>query len=1108
MNNLRVLLSLFFLACCAFVYPQNHHVHFDHIGFDQGLSHSNVLSIMQDKSGFMWFGTRDGLNKYDGYSFTFYKNDPHNKNSIGSNFIMKVIESNTGELWIATVGGGVSRYDRNKESFTNYTHDPKNANSISHDVVHGLLEDEYGKIWIGTEAGLDMLDPVTNKMEHFTHNLADNKSISDSYIRYIFEDMSHNIWMATLNGGINLLNRKNKNFTRFQHDKKNRHSIGSNNVYTMFEDSKRRLWVGTDGAGMDLFNMETGAFTHFKHDENNANSVAANTVYAITEDAENNLWIGTENGGLSIFNYDAGSFTTYKHDEIDGESISSNSIYSVYKDLKSNMWLGTFTGGIDMANRDKARFAHYKHMLSPNSLSNNQVLSIFEDSKQNIWLGTDGGGLNVFNPTTGNFTHFRHEKNNKKSICGDYVLAVHEDSKGNIWAGTWGDGMTVFNPTSKTFRHFKNEPGNPSSLNSNNVWKIFEDRDKNIWVCTFGGGLDLLNADQKSFTHHQYAINRTNGISGIYVVSIFEDSDGQLWVCTDGDGLNLYDKKTKSFSRFLHDETKNSISNNSLSSIFEDGDKNLWIGTRVGLNFFNKKTGRFTVYTMADGLPDNVIFGILEDSKKNLWISTNKGISRFNPITKVFKNFSVSDGLQSNEFKMHAFCKSRSGVMYFGGTNGFNQFFPDSVKAVAFEPPLVITKFNAFNKKVLVPINHSDSSPLRKNIAEVKTITLPYSNTFFSFEFATLNYTTPEKKKYAYILEGFDKEWHEAGTSRIATYTNIDPGKYIFKVRGLNNEGNWSKNIISIQLIIEPPFWLTWWFRLLMVIAIISGMVAFYGYRVNAIKAQRRKLQEKVQEQTLQLSLSTQEEQKARLEADHARIEAELANKELKIKNKELEQFAYVASHDLQEPLRTTAGIVELLQLQYHGKIDEKADKYMAFILEATTRMKVVIKDLLDYSRIGTNMELKKIDCNILVQEMLADIMAAIKEANADIQVAELPVIDGYPTEIKLLFQNLVINAIKFRKKDVIPGIKIDVQQAAHYWEFTISDNGIGIDEKYSQRIFDIFQRLHTNKEYAGSGIGLSHCKKIVELHKGKIWVESAPGEGCIFHFTIHKNNN
>ncbi|HEV8082993.1 MAG TPA: two-component regulator propeller domain-containing protein [Chitinophagaceae bacterium] len=1100
MKALRYFFLLVLHCLYSTAFSQKNHIQFDHLGTAGGLSQSNVTCIMQDSHGFMWFGTWNGLNKYDGYTVKVYKNDPLDQNSISNNDINNIAESKNGDLWIATGGGGMCHYDRNNEDFKRYMHDPKNVNSISDDVVNSIYEDEQGKLWIGTNEGLDIFDPVTNKFQHFTCNPGDKNGLSGSRVKYIFEDKRHDLWICTSNG-INLFNSKAGTFKTFQNNKNNPKSIGSDNVSTIFEDSKHHLWIGTDGGGLDLFDQKTGIFSHFKHEENNANSLAANFIHAINEDAENNLWIGTDNGGLSVFNYATRLFTNYRNDLIDKESISNNSINCIYRDSKNNMWLGTFDAGVDLANRDKTNFTHYKKTMLKNSLSDNHVLSIFEDKKKNIWVGTDGGGLNLFDPRMRSFKHFRHEKNNEQSICGNHVVTACEDSQGNIWIGTWADGVTLYNPANNTFKHFKNNPANPSSLSDNNAWIIHEDKDKNVWIGTSGGGLNLLNPDHNSFTRYQYDRNRSDGISATNIISIFEDSDGELWICTEAGGLNLFNKKSKTFSYFMHDDTKNSISNNNLSSMFEDSDKNLWIATRMGLNQFNKKNGQFKVYTMTDGLPGNEILGILEDGKKNLWISTNGGISRFNLLTKLFKNFGVPDGLQSNEFKVQAFCKSRAGMMYFGGNNGFNQFFPDSIKTIPFDPPLVITNFQIFNKEVSLAINKNDNSPLTKNINETSTITLPYSNTVFSFEFATLNYTASEKKRYAYMLEGFDKSWNEVSTLHTATYTNLDPGKYVFKVKGLNNEGEWSSNIKSIELTITPPYWLTWWFKSIVLLLIISGIFGFYKFRINIIHAQKRKLEQRVLEQTEQLIKSTQEAQRARKEAEQANID-------LETKNKEMEQFAYIASHDLQEPLRTTSSFVKLLQKQYEGKFDEKADKYFTFISEASDRMKMLIKNLLDFSRIGNKKELEQVDCDKILSNVLADLGIAISESRAEIIYDPLPIVNGYATELKQLFQNLITNAIKFRKKETPSIINISVQKNESTWQFQFKDNGIGIDEKYNEKIFVIFQRLHTQAEYEGSGIGLSHCKKIVELHKGKIWVESRVGEGSIFSFTIPQNNN
>jgi PAS domain S-box-containing protein len=864
MNLIRVFLLATLQVLCLCSFSQKQSVKFRRLGTEQGLSQSNVICMLQDSRGFMWFGTRDGLNKYDGYKFTVYKNNSHDPGSLVNNFIRDIAEDKDGNLWIAT-SGGVSRYDREKDRFTSYKHNVLDGFSLSHNFALSILVDSQDLIWVGTEDGLNVLDAATGKFTRYMHNPNDMTSISDRHIRTIFEDSRNNIWVGTFNGGLNWFGRQTKKFTRFVYDPTDSTTLSNNNVYTIFEDSKHRFWIGTDGGGLNLFNRVSGRFSHYKKKDNADNTIAANSVYAINEDTENNIWLGSENGGLNIFNPESGIFQTYQYDKTNNASLSNNSVYSIYRDTKGNMWVGTFNGGVNLLTPEIRRFGHYKREAFENSLSDDNVLCIYEDSKKKIWIGTDGGGLNLFDPVTGHFTHYRHEKNNPNSICGDYVLSVQEDSKGNLWIGTWGGGVTVFNKAKNTYRHFKNNPADASSLSSNNAWVIYEDRDKNIWIGSFGGGLNLFDPATNSFTRYEYSEKNKASVSGNKIHAIYEDSDGELWISTSGWGLNVFNKKTKKFSHFFHsDENSNSISNNNIGTIYEDRNKNIWFCTMDGLSSYNKNTGRFTNYTTADGLPNNVIFGILEDDKGNFWLSTNKGISCFDPVKKTCRNYGISDGLQSNEFKQKAYCKSYNGQMYFGGINGFNQFHPDSIKLNSFDPPLVITGFQVFNKEVAIS-NDTLASPLTKSITETKEITIPYKNSVISFEFASINYVLSEKKSYQYMLEGFDTKWNDIGGRRTATYTNLDPGTYIFKVRGVDSDGNWSEKETTLKVIITPPFWLTWWFRTLVVLFVISILAVIYRIRVSNITKQKEKLERQVKLRTDEI-LQKKEEMRKNVE--------------------------------------------------------------------------------------------------------------------------------------------------------------------------------------------------------------------------------------------------
>jgi signal transduction histidine kinase len=643
------------------------------------------------------------------------------------------------------------------------------------------------------------------------------------------------------------------------------------------------------------------------------------------------------------------------------------------------------------------------------------------------------------------------------------------------------------------------QQGNPNSPPSTTV-KTYKDKKGNLWLTTWGGGLCYYNIKANTYQFYRHNEKDENTLCNDYVTNVYEDRQGWLWVATIN-GLNVLFPGKTGFVRY-HSNPKihGSLPNNFIEPLLEDRIGNLWIGTKGGLSYFQKATGTFLNFSEKHGLASNVVQSVLMDRKGQLWLGTNKGISRFDPVAKTFRNYDVSDGLQGSGFTAQCAYQSEDGEMFFGGSKGLNSFYPDQINDNLFVPPVFLTGLEIFNR----PVYAGDkTSPLTSDISETKTLNLSYTHSVFTLEFAALNFVLPEKNQYAYLLEGFDKDWNYIGGRRRATYTNLDPGTYTFRVMASNNDGVWNKKGTAIKIIINPPFWSTWWFRAVLSLAFIFAAYGFYYLRINRIKAQRARLQVLVQQQTLQLRLAAAEEQKARKEAERARHAIEVGSKALAQKNKELEQFVYVASHDLQEPLRTTTSFVGLLQRQYGGKLDDKADKYLTFIIQSSERMKVLIRDLLEYSRIGRTRELSRFDCNEVIREVVADLNVAIKERKAEVRFQDLPVIDAYPTEIKQLFQNLVSNALKFQKPGVQPLVVISGARKKDAWEFVCQDNGIGIDAEHQERIFVIFQRLHTRNEYEGSGIGLANCKKIVELHGGNLWVESTPGQGSAFYFTI-----
>jgi ligand-binding sensor domain-containing protein/signal transduction histidine kinase len=1113
MFQLRFFLITCLLLTTALAEGQRQNLRFERLGSAQGLSQSNVTCILQDSRGFMWFGTRDGLNKYDGYRFTVYKSDPKNKSGLSNNSVVAIVEDADGNIWIATWGGGISKLNWNTGKFTHYRNDPKDPTTISSDFVRDqcMIKDHKGNLWIGTSEGLNQFDPKTNKFTRYLHDKDNSASLGSNDVTALLQDKDLNIWAGCENGGLSLLNKDGKTFTRFLHDQKNPFSLANDNVKTLFQDSKGRFWVGTHDGGLELFDRGRRTFRHFPYDPANPAGISHNAILSIHEGPSGDIWIGTENGGLNILDPLKETFTHYKQDEIDPTSINNNSIYSIYRDHHNNMWVGTYSGGVNLVSQNANKFASYRRSASGFSLNNNTVMAVYEDASNNLWIGTDGGGVNVLDRETGKFSYLIHDKKNKNSICGNYVLAVAGDSRKNIWIGTWGDGLSVYDPKTKNFRNFRHNPADKGSISGNNCWTIREDSRGDIWVGTKGAGLNLYHPETQTFTHYVADIHNPNSINNNWINDVFEDSKGRFWIGTDGGGLNLLDRNTGVFTHFIHSETANSISHDIVNCIFEDSHGDLWIGTDVGLNKMDKNTGKFTAYLTSEGLPNNTIQSILEDGHGNLWVSTNKGLSRFTPSNGTFKNFTTADGLQSDEFKKAGY-KSRNGLMYFGGINGFNEFVPDSIRDNAFEPPLIITGFQIFNKEVAIS-DENGSSPLRKNITDTKEITLSYDNSVISFEFASLNYTIAEKKRYAYMLEGFDSKWNEIGTQRTATYTNLDPGNYVFKVKGLNNDGTWSESMASFSLIITPPFWQTWPFRILVVLVVAGSAIGFHRLRMRAVNAQKKKLEAQV----AMLLDKAVAQGKYEIASD---VMHDIGNAVVGF-GSYLTRIRRILEQNNPDNMRKlveffTTHKAEMTKMIGEAKADavikmlcgialaqrtneEEINKSITEQLQIIAHIQEVLNIQRQYIKGHESQERQPVNLRAVINDSMSMMFSSIDKLAiaVDLNVpTDLPIIRGDRTKLMQVMLNVLKNSIESIDRDASEKtISLKAFTRSDQLIIQCKDSGKGFDTAVGEQLF---QKGFTTKA-SGSGVGLYNCKTIIESHDGTISIASdGPGKGAV----------
>ncbi|MFT4924159.1 MAG: ligand-binding sensor domain-containing protein/signal transduction histidine kinase [Phenylobacterium sp.] len=835
------LILLLMCFCC-----HANELRFERLTTEQGLSQMSVNDILQDREGFIWFATQDGLNRYDGYQFKVYKTIDNDPWSLASNWCHMLLEDSQGRLWIGTENG-LHQYDRQLDRFIRYNHDPDDDQSIGGNIVMSIDEDRDGYLWMSVfERGLNRLDPSTGSFMRYLNDPDNSESLSSNRVISVLLDQRDTLWVGTHGGGLNRFNRHVNQFERFLHQPDDTTSLSDNFIRTLYADTDNTLWIGTVNTGVNRFNPETETFSRYWLDENHKTTADPIAVEEIYQDNDKNHWFGTSHHGIYRQSAQNGLISHLFHDPIDAHSLSNNDIAAITQDRSGLLWIGSMGGGVNKYNPATARFKHYKHRPSaPNGLQDNNIWALHQDKSKSIWIGSNTKGLSRLDPTTNTFTHYKHDPENPNSLSENSLQSIYSDHDNVIWVGTNTQGLNRLNPGETTFSHFVHDPNNPDSLSHNiRMVAITEDHAHNLWIAT-GLGLNRLDPTRRHFTRYLYNPSTPDGISSNIIQSLLTDHDGRMWIGHFNRGLDWFDPASGKFTNFSHEpDNDNSLSSNTILSIYQSPDGILWLGTFAGINKFDPKTKTFSRYRQRHGLSNETVMGIMADKAGNLWLTTNNGLNRFDPRSETFDVYHFNDGLQHSEFNMGAYFSTPSDQMLVGGINGFNTFYPQQIVKASTAPIIAFTDFLLNNQAVAISphsAENSASTGLQRSINHTSSMVLTHTSSMFSIEFAALHFTNPQQNRYAWQLEGFDQHWiNAAALNRRATYTNLDAGEYVFKVKGSNNDNVWSSQPRTIKITILPAPWRTWWAYSLYAIVLMSLAAVIAWLRFKKLAAERQ----------------------------------------------------------------------------------------------------------------------------------------------------------------------------------------------------------------------------------------------------------------------------
>ena len=1016
---------------------------FSYISINEGLSQSTVFSIDQDKRGNMWFATYDGVNKYDGYAFTVYQHNEDDPNSIANDISRIVKTDSQGRVWIGT-RDGLSRYDEEKDIFQNFFYE-KNGKHLQ---VNGIEEISPEQLLISTPEGLIMFDIKESKFIDDSFSTAMHKTIASTLYR-----QGDQIYIGTSTDGLYTYSITQKTFEKVIP------ILGTKQIQAILQQSPTRIWVATEGAGLFLINPKTKEIKNYLHSPSNPKSISSNYIRSLAMDSQNRLWIGTFND-LNIYHEGTDSFASYSSNPVENGSLSQRSVRSIFMDSQGGMWLGTYFGGLNYYHPIRNRFKNIRNIPYKNSLSDNVVSCIVEDKDKNLWIGTNDGGLNLYNPITQRFTSYTlQEDESARGIGSNNIKAVYVDEKKSlVYIGTHAGGLSILHRNSGQVENFNQRN---SQLVNENVYAILPDGEGNLWLGTLSA-LVRFNPEQRSFTTIEKEKDGTPVVSK-QITTLFRDSHKRLWIGGE-EGLSVFKQEGLDIQKASILPVSN-VTKLFTNCIYEASNGIIWVGTREGFYCFNEKDKQIKRYNTTNGLPNNVVYGILEDSFGRLWLSTNRGISCFNPETEKFRNFTESDGLQSNQFNTASYCRTSVGQMYFGGINGITTFRPELLLDNPYTPPVVITKLQLFNKVVRPD---DETGILTKNISETKSITLKSWQTAFSIEFVVSNYISGQHNTFAYKLEGYDKEWYYLTDSRTVSYSNLPQGTYQFLVKAANSDGKWNPIPTALEIIVLPIWYKTWW-ALLIFFATFAGFITF----VFRFFWMRKSME--------------------------AQLEIERRDKEHQEEINQMKMRFFInISHELRTPLTL---ILTPLQEIINKISDRWTRNQLEYIQRNANRLLHLVNQLMDYRRaeLGVfELKAKKGNAHQLIQDnfLFYDKLARHKKItytlHSELEDKEVLFDANY---LELIVNNLLSNAFKYTESG--QSITVTLKEENGWLLLQVSDTGIGIPINKQGKIFERFYQIES--EHVGSGIGLSLVQRLIELHHGRIELDSEENKGSTF---------